>query len=353
MRIKLLFLVTAVTLLLFPQLNFAQPPALGVASSFVLFTAGGAFNGDAATSVVGDIGTNAGAFTPPGFLVGATHIPPDPVAVLAAIDVTNAYADLAGRSCGLVLGTPFGNQTLLPNVYCLGGASVLDGTLILDGAGDPNALFIFQIDGALAANPLSVITLINGANLCNVYFQVNGAVSLGTNAVFQGTIVAAGAINLGTGASLTGRGLTTAGAISTSANIVTLPASCMVGMSPTITCPADVTVTCASQVPVADPGSVVVTVTCPGAFTVVSLGDVISNQTCANSYTITRTYEATDGCGGIAFCTQTITVNDQTPPTIACPANVTVSCASNTAAATSDNCGGAVTVTFSDVTWYR
>ena len=122
---------------------------------------------------------------------------------------------------------------------------------------------------------------------------------------------------------------------------------------PTITCPAPVTVQCASQVPAANTGSVTTADNCGGTVTVTFVGDVITNQTCANRYTITRTYRATDPCGNSATCAQVITVFDNTAPTITCPAPVTVQCASlvpaasNTAATASDNCGGAVTVTFS------
>jgi hypothetical protein len=126
---------------------------------------------------------------------------------------------------------------------------------------------------------------------------------------------------------------------------------------PVITCPAPVTVSCASAVPAPNTASVIATDNCGGVVTVTHISDVISNQTCANRYTITRTYRATDVCGNFAQCTQIITVNDQTPPTLTCPAPVTVSCAAavpapNTAAVTgvSDNCGGVVTVThISDV----
>jgi HYR domain/Secretion system C-terminal sorting domain len=122
---------------------------------------------------------------------------------------------------------------------------------------------------------------------------------------------------------------------------------------PTLTCPAPVTVSCASAVPAPSIAAVTgVSDNCAGTVTVTHVGDVISNQTCANRYTITRTYRATDVCGNFAECTQIITVNDQTPPVLTCPAPVTVSCASavpapSIAAVTgvSDNCGGTVTVT--------
>ncbi|HOW26109.1 MAG TPA: gliding motility-associated C-terminal domain-containing protein [Bacteroidales bacterium] len=73
----------------------------------------------------------------------------------------------------------------------------------------------------------------------------------------------------------------------------------------------------------------------------------------------TRTYQIADLCGNITTCTQIITVNDQIPPVLDCPADLTASCTISeqppystfsefTAAGgtTSDNCGIAV-ATFS------
>lgn len=125
---------------------------------------------------------------------------------------------------------------------------------------------------------------------------------------------------------------------------------------PSITCPAAMTVSCASLVPAANPALVTATDNCTGTVTKTFVSDVISGQTCTNKYTLTRTYRATDACGNSATCAQIITVNDVTPPTINCPANVTYTCASQVPAANtasvsaSDNCTGTVTVAFvSDV----
>ncbi len=161
-------------LLQIPCFVFSQTPDLGAAAPFALFTAAGAFNGDVGSSVVGDIGTNIGAFTPPGTIVGQIHVA-DLVSAQAAADVSTAYGYLSTLTCGGVLGVTLGNgQLLTPNIYCTGAASTLNGALTLDGQGNPNALFIFQIDGAFATNVNSTVTLINGASLCNVYWQVNG-----------------------------------------------------------------------------------------------------------------------------------------------------------------------------------
>lgn len=121
---------------------------------------------------------------------------------------------------------------------------------------------------------------------------------------------------------------------------------------PTITCPPPVTVSCAGDIPQPNPNAITATDNCTGLVTVALVNDVVSNQTCPNRYTVTRTYMATDICGNTAICTQVITVNDQKPPSITCPAPVSVSCAAAVPAPdpqsviTSDNCGGSVTVTF-------
>ncbi len=125
---------------------------------------------------------------------------------------------------------------------------------------------------------------------------------------------------------------------------------------PTITCPANQTVSCTSQVPACSPGNVNPTDNCGGTLTTTCTDIPPTGQTCANRYTFLRVYSTVDACGNSAACTQIITVNDQTPPTITCPANQTVACANqvpapNSPAPTaSDNCGGTVTTSlFSDI----
>jgi len=354
MKNKLVLLVLAITLLCFPKITNGQAPDLGLAYSFALFTSAGAFNNVGTSVIIGDIGTNVGAFTgfPPGVVVGQIHVA-DIISAQVAADVNVAYAAVAGLTCGAVIGTTLGGgQILTPNIYCTGAATTLNGNLTLDAQGNPGAIFVFQIDGALTTATFANVLLVNGANVCNVYWQVNGAFALGGGSNFVGTLLINGAISLHTGARLDGRALSTAGAISTDDNFVFLEPCCTLA-PPEITCPGAVTVACASLVPASNPASVTVTVFNPGGFTVVFVSDVISNQTCANRYTITRTYLATDGCDNTATCTQTITVLDNTAPSIICPAAVVVSCANlvpapNTASVTvgADNCGGTPIVTF-------
>lgn len=217
MKNKLSNVLAAVILFLIPTINLGQSPDLGTASNFALFTAIGAFNNIGPTNVTGDVGTNMGEFNafPSGTLVGQKHVV-DATSADAAIDVESAYNQMIGIACDTVIGVTLGNnQVLIPKVYCLGGLSTLDGDLIIDGQNNPNALFIFKIDGAFATSTFARVILINSASWSNVYWQINGAFTLGDSSVFKGTILVNGAINLLQGSSLEGRALSRAGAINT------------------------------------------------------------------------------------------------------------------------------------------
>ena len=147
----------AVMLFLMLPLSFGQAPNLGSASKFAVFTASGSFNKVGPTSIKGDIGTHAGAFSgfPPGVVMGQIHVA-NSVSAQAAADVGNAYGSISPLACGQVIGVGLGNgQMLTPNVYCTGAASTLNGNLILDGQGNPNAVFIFKIGGAFATGTAS------------------------------------------------------------------------------------------------------------------------------------------------------------------------------------------------------
>ena len=210
----------------FPFIAHGQAPDLGRVSGFSVFTAIGAITNTGATHLNGNTGTNAGAFAgfPPGILKGNIHVA-DYVTTLASTDAGVAYTYLNTMTCGTVLGTSLGyNQVLSSGIYCLGAASTLNGTLTLDGQGNPDALFVFKIDGALTAGISSKVILINGASLINVYWQVNGQFDLGDSSVFKGTLIANGAINLLDKSSFYGRAISISGAISMYDNVIAAPA---------------------------------------------------------------------------------------------------------------------------------
>jgi len=113
---------------------------------------------------------------------------------------------------------------------------------------------------------------------------------------------------------------------------------------PTGTAPANITVQCIGDVPVADINSITNEAdNCTTNPTVTHLGDVSNGNTCAEI--ITRTYNIADDCGNNIDVIQTITINDNILPTGTAPANITVQCIGNVPAANialitdeADNC---------------
>jgi hypothetical protein len=116
--------------------------------------------------------------------------------------------------------------------------------------------------------------------------------------------------------------------------------------------PANVTVSCATEVPSFNDAAVIASDNCGGPVTITH-SDVTTAGSCVNRYTIARTYTATDVCGNSSSQTQTITVDDQAAPVITgCPGDQTFCETTDnifsipaTISAT-DNCNGVVNITY-------
>ncbi|MES2587332.1 MAG: ice-binding family protein [Bacteroidota bacterium] len=221
MKPKLHPIITIILVLLFTRFNFSQTINLGAVANFTFFTSIGAFNNVGASNITGDIGTHDGAFSGflPGTLDGQIHNA-DATSLQASIDLDQVYDDLNALTCNTTLANTLGSgQILLADVYSINSAASLTGDLILDAENDPNAIFVIKIDGAFSTSALSKVILTNNANLCNVYWQINGALSLGSNSEFNGTLITNGAISLANDCSLFGRALTKKGAVSLDNNV--------------------------------------------------------------------------------------------------------------------------------------
>jgi hypothetical protein len=205
------------------------PIALGTACTFGILAATPSVTNVGPTVVTGDIGIWPAASIvgfPPGTLTGTKHAG-DAVAQTAQGDLTTAYNAAAGAAGGAVLPADIGGQTLPAGVYKTTSAQPslgITGNLTLDGGGDPNATWIFQIQSTLTtAAGNSHIILINSASSHNVFWQVGSSATLGTNTIFQGTIMALASITGTTGATLNGRALARTGAITFDSNPVNVP----------------------------------------------------------------------------------------------------------------------------------
>ena len=186
------------------------------------------------SSLSGDLGVFSTPYVtgfPDGIVQGETHANDD-IAFGAQSDRANAYTDAASRTNTTTFSGDRIGATFTAGVHRTGAAFELSaaGVVTLDGQNDPNAVFIFQINGALGTAAGSRINLINGAKASNVFWQANGAATLGANSFFSGTILAHGAITVGAGAELIGRALGS-GALTLASNTIRFT----VATPPTIT----------------------------------------------------------------------------------------------------------------------
>jgi|GEM_PF-318194 len=226
MKTRLLNVLTAFLLLIIPILNFAQAPPLGAAAGFVLFSSVGAVGNTGTSQITGNVGTNDGDITGFGNVNGVMH-DADGVTAQCVTDLLNAYNLLDALTADYTIASPIGNGAILTaGVYSVPGiASTLADTLFLDG--DANDEFILKVDGTLSSNPNSIVVLKNGALACNVYWKVEGLVSIASGTKMVGTIIANNAaIDLSTGTTLEGRALSTNGAVNVYGVLAYTPIGC-------------------------------------------------------------------------------------------------------------------------------
>lgn len=174
---------------------------------------------------------------PPGLVLApGTTDTTNAAAQQAQSDLTAAYLDAAARPVDATISSQLANLQLIPGVYSGPSKSplLLSGPLVLDGQGDRNAVFIFQTDSTLITESASTITLINGAQECNVFWQVGSSATLGTGSVFTGNILALTSIAVTTGVTIHGRALARNGEVTLDNDIFTKP-TCEQAASPTTT----------------------------------------------------------------------------------------------------------------------
>lgn len=173
----------------------------------------------------GDLGTwpNPSITGPGTITVNGTNHGDGPVSAQAQIDLTSAYVNAAGQGPTQPIAAGLDGLTLTPDVYNHASQLLLSGgELILDAQGDPNAVWVFQSDGDIVVEANSQVTLINGAQACNVYWQATSSASFNTDVNFVGTVMALTSITAATGGDFTGRLLARNGSVTLDSNTVTV-----------------------------------------------------------------------------------------------------------------------------------
>ena len=207
----------------------SNAPPLGSLSTFAVLAGTSILNNVAGTHVTGNVG-----LTPGTAVVGITGADITGTLYVNSAEATTAQTDLtsaynAAQNPTLcttghdLSGANLNANVIVPGVWCYTSAAGLSGTMTLDGGGDANAVFLFQIGSALTTSPDALYVLQNGAQAKNIYWQVSSSATLGVNSKFPGTILAHTSITLDGGAALTGRALASTGTVTLNNNAVVLP----------------------------------------------------------------------------------------------------------------------------------
>jgi len=197
---------------------------LGLAGNYVML-AKTAINNNPTSDITGDLGISpaAGSFITGFALTDATGYAtsdqvtgrvyaadmadPTPSNLTTAVEnMGSAYDDAAGRSAPdfieLYTGD-IGGRTLSPGLYTWSNTVTVPNDVTLEGGSDD--VWIFQIAENLTLSSDVMITLTGGAQAQNIFWQVAGEVTVGTNAHMEGVILSKTGITLTTGASINGR----------------------------------------------------------------------------------------------------------------------------------------------------
>ena len=215
-----------------------MPVSLGSAGTFAILSKSG-ITDVYRSAIVGDVGTSpitgAALLLTCGEVSGKIYTVdaagPLPCAVTDATFLTSAvgdmgfaYDDAAGRLSPnfIELGAgEIGGLTLAPGLYKWSTGLLITTDVTL--AGGPNDVWIFQVAGTLNQANATRVTLAGGAQAKNIFWQVAGAVTIGTTAHFEGVVLAKTMIAVNTGATVNGR-LLAQTAVTLQINAVTQPA---------------------------------------------------------------------------------------------------------------------------------
>ncbi|MFA5701515.1 MAG: ice-binding family protein [Desulfuromonas sp.] len=146
----------------------------------------------------------------------------DALAGQAQIDLTTTRTKLSLLGPGTLLGSDLTGLTILPGVYTVpAGTTNLAGTVTLDGQGDANAFWLFQMSSTLITSSNSTVEVVDAGSGAGLFWNVGSSATLGTGTSFYGNILADASITLNTDATIVcGRALASTGAVTLDHNTI-------------------------------------------------------------------------------------------------------------------------------------
>ena len=221
-----LFLAGVLSSLLLASSALGATATVGLGSAAPFSVLGGStITNIGPTTMFGDLGLYPGtSVTGEPHVLGQTYVN-DQVPIEAKSSLTTAYNEAASRPPNGSAGTDLAGQAFSPGVYDASSSLLLSsGSVTLNAEGNPNAVFIFKIGSTLTTGSNTTVSLINGAQACNVFWQVGSSATLGTGTHFVGTIMAAESITANTATTIHGRLLAQTAAVTLEDNTITTSA---------------------------------------------------------------------------------------------------------------------------------
>ena len=178
----------------------------------------GVWSDGGAHAITGFLSAPGVAVADPQVTGGAVHAGTttgSPNAQRAQAQLVSAMSLLGSLGPGTLLTADMAGLTLFPGVYTVpAGTTNLSGTVTLDGQGNANAVWVFQMASTLITSPHSVVNVLNTGSGAGLYWNVGSSATLDTDTTFMGNILAPASISLNAGASdLCGRTLAQTGAV--------------------------------------------------------------------------------------------------------------------------------------------
>ena len=210
-----------------PPVTWTTPAAvdLGAAAPFAVL-AGGGITDTGPSVILGDVGTHPLPAIPDLLDKEATG-----TVDRAGTKSQQAQQALASAIASVVSLPRDGTvsladgRTIPPGVYDVPDATQgLATNLTLDGQNAPNPVWIFVVANDLVTAPGSTITLVNGAQACDVFWHVGGSATLASGSTFAGSILAMTSVTVGRGVTIAGRLLARTAAVSLGGDNISVPA---------------------------------------------------------------------------------------------------------------------------------